>query len=392
MLTIREDLAKRLKNLRVDIDTLDNNTFLMRNVPVHEQCFSKTRTNILLKRTREGLPFIVFVDEDLQYTGGDPAFARAFIGAHKREGWRVLFFDPAGENRAQPVIEHALAALGVDGQAPRLTRPPASGPEDGPTTLLTVFGENLSQRTRDGDAADTVGRAADVEDVASTVLRYTETRMPIIVGPSGVGKTNLIKGGIARRLLERRPAITVIHLDLADVFAGTLLETDRSNLCQALLKEAAEDEHLVVALEHVDLVLSSVAGGAFLLAKALDARPGVRLIGTTLPKNRPLFQAPLVRRLHRVMMTELDEHDTLSAVLQALPHLAAHHQVDIDQNCAAVSMAAARTIPGCLPGKAIALLDAAAARAALAGTRVVGPDDVYFAAGRCANVDDDSQT
>ena len=64
-------LKARLKQLKVRIDNPDEDTLLLHDVPADARRFSKPRTSVLVKRPRAGLPFLVCVDEDLEYVGPD---------------------------------------------------------------------------------------------------------------------------------------------------------------------------------------------------------------------------------------------------------------------------------------------------------------------------------
>ena len=71
---------------------------------------------------------------------------------------------------------------------------------------------------------------------------------------------------------------------------------------------------------------------------------------------------------------------TAELLAARLAELADHHGVEITPSCITAALRATADLDGALPGKALTVLDAAAARAALTGARVTGPDDVYFAA------------
>jgi hypothetical protein len=66
MAALEARLKARLKQLKVRVDTPDEDTLLLRNVPADCRSFSKPQTSVLVKRPRAGLPFLVCVDEDLK--------------------------------------------------------------------------------------------------------------------------------------------------------------------------------------------------------------------------------------------------------------------------------------------------------------------------------------
>lgn len=378
MLQLERATARRLQQMRVRIDVPDAHTLFLRNVPTNASFFNKAHTNVLIKRPREGMPFLIFVDEDLACVGdADPSLARALVGGQARDGWRVL--QVGGYSDVQTMVENALAALGSDGGEPQPPAPIAGAHSPGtraPTELLASFGTDLTQRVRDDQAEPTVGRDDAIDDVCATVTRWGAARMPVIVGESGVGKTNLLNG-VARRLAERQPAWQVVAVALGDVFAGTLFDAERENLLSRLMREATSGNRCV-ALEHIELALV-VPDGRLLVSQALDA--GARIIGTALPAQQArLAQAPLARRVSVVSLPEPEPSQTLEILGALVDRIAAHHGVEIVPSCLPAAVRAAGSLPGCFPAKAVTLLDSAAARASLGGAAVVGIDDICFAA------------
>jgi ATP-dependent Clp protease ATP-binding subunit ClpA len=106
-------------------------------------------------------------------------------------------------------------------------------------------------------------------------------------------------------------------------------------------------------------------------------------MATSSPEQAGRFSVhPLASRLEIVHLNELCASDTRS-VLEALrPSLAAHHDVRIDAEVEHAAVERAISMTGLLPGKAVGLLDAAAAHASLDGNAAVTLMDVYLAASR----------
>jgi ATP-dependent Clp protease ATP-binding subunit ClpA len=378
MLELKRTLATRLKELGVRIDVPDGDTVLFRDVPINERFYNKARTNLLVKRPQAGMPFMVCVDEDLEYSGGSAELARAFAGSVKQQGWRMLLLGQGSQSDLQETVNGALRLLGFEGNEPALPPPAVALKVIEERGLLTRWGINLTRQAADGKAEPTVGREEEVEEVVSALLRWGQARLPVIQGPSGVGKTNLLHAA-AHKLRTCRPDLNLVALDLAAVLSGTLFDAERENLLTALLKEALAAPDTVLALEHLELALAGQ--GPLLLTQFLDA--GARLVGTLLPEHLSRVQwAPFARRLHLVPLSEPTPSET-AAVLEALrPRVAEHHRLAIDASYVNACVKAAQPLAGCFPAKAVTLLDAAAARAALAGATELSLDDLYGAAGR----------
>ena len=377
MLELESRLMAKLDALQVRIDVSDQNTVIFHNVPANGQYFSKDSTNLLIKQLPLGMRFLVCVDEDFEYEGFDPSLVRALAGGIQRNGWRALRLTSGAKDSFQSVLSSALAALGSDGHEPYLRVGDLSEQTESGKGFLSVFGVDLTQQIQQPDVTPTVGRTDEIEEVVSHLHLWDQPRLVLIVGESGVGKTSLLRG-IAGRLHKHRPAWNLMSVDLIAPLAGANFDAEHENSLVRLLGEAASVSETVVALEHLELALVEPRG-TLLLARCLDQ--GRPLIGTILPAYLPIFQRdPLARRVHILHLRELAANETVEVLFAVRDRIASHHEVEIDNSCIGVCAKAATTLPGRLPAQAIALLDAAAATAALAGAKVVAADDICFAA------------
>jgi len=375
MAVFEPGLKARLKQLRVRIDRTDENTLLLRNVPADARRFSKPQTSVLVKRPRAGLPFLVCVDEDLEYVGPDRDLARAFAAADRQQGWRVVSVGTGLSSRVEDAVERALSMLGASGDAAQSAE--AAAPRD--AGLLARFASNITAQVRDGSAPPTVGRGEAAEQAAASLLSW-QGRLPVLIGAPGLGKTNLLYK-VAGQLAGIRPEWDLLAVDLACLVAGTLWEGEREKLLAAVLEETIARGTVVLVLDRLELAAMSMALAPWLLAGALDR--GARLAATCLPPYlEKLAQGPLGRRIDSIDVTELAREDAAAVLGHLRETLAAHHRVAIDAPAVEAAVARSLTLAGPLPDKAIALLDAAAARAALLKQPAVTECDVYLAASR----------
>lgn len=364
-------LARRLRRSQIQVQAPDGDTVLLQNVPADRRFFNKPHTNLLLKRPRQGMPYLICVDEDLEYTGRDRSLARIFGGAHRQHGWRVLLVENKPPDDIQKVIEDALAVLGFDKSEPGA--PSARSTAGG--SVLTGFGADLSRATGE-DRTETIGRDEEIERVTACVLGW-QTRLAVIGGAPGVGKTNLLHA-VAAKLKAYRPSLRLVSVDLGVLFAGTLFESEREGVLTTLVKEAAAAPGTAVGMEHLELAVLGTPRGAFLLSEALDC--GVGLIGTTLPAfTDKLTVAPLARRLDVIELPEMDPLAASAVLARLARKIAAHYHIRIEESVPSEVVKRSLTLAGNLPAKAIALLDAAAGRAAYTGAGEVGLYHVYLA-------------
>ena len=188
---IDADLASVLARSNVRVDEVDADTICLHNAPADARHFSKPSTNVLVRRPREGLPFLVCVDEDFEYTGSDPDVARVFAGAGRRQGWRVLPLTTDARHTVNDVVQFALGVVGFGG------REPAVQPTSVAATSAArgAYATSISALVAGGKGDPCVGRSDQVEE-AICCLAQRYHGLPLIAGPSGVGKTNFLYGAV----------------------------------------------------------------------------------------------------------------------------------------------------------------------------------------------------
>ena len=368
---IEPALEAKLKRMRLRAELADQDTLTVKRVPASHRSFNKAWTNLLIKRSTEGMPCVVCVDEDLDYMGADRALAQAFAAGPTQQGWRILTFGGSLHGDLSSALDYALGILGADEEAGNASAEPAQAGR----RLLAAWADNLSDKVA-GSVCATLFRDEAVEQVAACALSW-HGRMPLILGEPGTGKTNLLHG--VAGLLTRREKV-VLAVNMGTLMAGTLFESEREALLLGLLREA-QDCGAVLALEQAEWAMIGAPRSPVILREALD--DGTRMMACSATNHEQRFAThPLGSRIEVVRLSELCANDTRRVLEVLRPSIATHHGVGIDADAERATVERCLSMDGLMPGKAVKLIDAAAARASLTGAASVTELDVYIAASR----------
>ena len=251
--------------------------------------------------------------------------------------------------------------------------------ESAPTTerksikLLEKFGNDLTERARQGLVDPMIGRDKELSRVI-TVLGRRSKNNPALIGEPGVGKTAIVEG-LAQRIVDGDvPAFLegkrIIQLDLASMVAGTKFRGQFEERLQKVLAVAKEHQEVILFIDELHLLVGAgSAEGSMDAANALKpalARGEVRVIGaTTFDEYRKYIEkdAALSRRFQSVVVAEPEAEEAVRMVMGLSGRLALHHQLSIDEEAVklAVDLSQRYVMDRFLPDKAIDVLDEAAA-------------------------------
>jgi hypothetical protein len=374
VLRLGPETEKRLRAQRVRVEGGDENTAILRGVATNARFFNKPVTNLLVKRARATLPFLLCVDEDLEYLGQNPGVAQVFAGGACLRGWRILATcsDVAG-GRMDDLVGSGLAILGSEGREPVLSWPLVTGAAPAAWPSLSRWGQELFTSE---EPATTIGRDEEVEQVAAA-LAAGEPLMPVILGESGAGKTSVARAALQRvgETLQGR----AYSIDLGLLLAGVLVDAERESRMAVTLGECRQACVEVLVVENLQLGLAGSTHVPFLLAAALG--DGLRVIGTMGPRERPLLdRPPLARRVVSVTLIEPRKEETAAILRARLAGAEDDPRVAVSDELLGLVVETAARLVGVFPAKAIALIDVAVSRARLMGARALSSEHIQIAA------------
>jgi len=240
---------------------------------------------------------------------------------------------------------------------------------------LAKYGQDLTQRARDGKIDPVIGRDDEIRRVIQVLSRRTKNN-PVLIGEPGVGKTAIVEG-LARRIAdgdvpEGLKDKRLISLDIGSMLAGAKYRGEFEERLKAVLKEITDAAGEVITF--VDEIHTIVGAGgaegamdAGNMIKSMLARGELRMVGaTTLDVYRKYVEKDpaLERRFQQVYVGEPSVDDTIGILRGLKERYEVHHGVRIqDTALVAAAVLSNRYLTNrFLPDKAIDLVDEAASK------------------------------
>lgn len=241
--------------------------------------------------------------------------------------------------------------------------------------ILEKFGQDLTQKAKDGKLDPVIGRDEEIRRVVEILSRRKKNN-PVLIGEPGVGKTAIVEG-LARRIIagdvpEGLQNKILYALDLAALVAGAKFQGEFEERLKLVLKVVTESAgQIIMFIDELHMVVSAGGGGGSMdagnILKPMLARGELRCVGaTTLNEYRKYIEkdSALERRFQPVMVNPPSVEDTISVLRGLRERYEVHHGVRIkDAALVSAAVLSDRYINDrFLPDKAIDLVDEAAAR------------------------------
>src|SRR5262245_17869036 len=270
---------------------------LLQGVPTDPARFSKAATNLLVVFTgRPQMPYLVLVDDNLQYRGDDVFLSQVFSEQPKAQGWRPLLLAP-GHMTPTELAVVARRALGLLGFPKVLPLPLPHG-------LESDWGFREA-------SPPLVGRDALLQE-AEAILGRTPLPAVVFGGPPGVGKTALTRE-VAWRWQESAPGRLALRLCLPDVLADAPSAEFRTRQLQQIYEAVLRLGPATLLV--IDGLHFAWAGPLARLALRQALKAGLKLVATA-PAATPTFYDPsLQRRLHMVTVPEPTQAELKETIL-----------------------------------------------------------------------------
>ncbi len=250
------------------------------------------------------------------------------------------------------------------------------------TRTLDQYSRDLTDLAARGRLDPVIGREQELDRVIQILSRRTKNN-PILIGEPGVGKTAVAEA-LARRVAagdvpEHLRRKRILALDIPSMLAGTKYRGDFEDRVKAVIREAAKAEDVILFVDELHTIVGAgAAEGAIDAANILKPALGrgqIQLVGaTTLEEYRAHVEkdAALERRFQPVTVPEPTAEESVAILKGLRDRYEAHHGLVITDEAieAAVRLSVRYITDRFLPDKAIDLVDEAASRVRMAGSRV----------------------
>ncbi|HYD46266.1 MAG TPA: type VI secretion system ATPase TssH, partial [Phenylobacterium sp.] len=248
----------------------------------------------------------------------------------------------------------------------------------GPGEALAKFSIDLTEKARNGEIDQIVGRDAEIRQVIDILLRRRQNN-PILTGEAGVGKTAVVEG-FARRIVDGDVPpvlkdVTLRSLDIGLMQAGASVKGEfEKRLRQVIDEVESSPKPVILFIDEAHTLIGAGGqagtGDAANLLKPALARGRLRTIAaTTWAEYRQYFEKDpaLTRRFQTVNVGEPETDNAIAMIRSVAPMMESHHKVVVlDEAVDAAVRLSQRYVPARqLPDKAVSLLDTACARVAV---------------------------
>jgi ATP-dependent Clp protease ATP-binding subunit ClpC len=243
------------------------------------------------------------------------------------------------------------------------------------TPAVDDLGQDLTKLANQDKLAPLVGRTAELRAVCE-VLSCRDYGNPLILGEPGVGKQTLI-AGLARAIANKRvphqlQIRRIVEVPLSRLWTGADDWSKVTDHARCVFNEVRRAKDTLLFLPDAVAALGSTAGGSaaervrseLVLALGAGHTPMV-LIATPWEHRRCIERWPALEPCVQPIILRPAAVEETVAVLRAISNrYEKHHDVRFtDIAFTDIAESADRQLPGALPGKAVRVLDRAAARA-----------------------------
>lgn len=241
--------------------------------------------------------------------------------------------------------------------------------------IITENCTDLTAQALAGEIDPIIGREEEIENIINTMARRTKNNV-LIVGPSGVGKTAIVKGlalKLANNEISSLSNKRIFSLSMGSLMTNTQYRGQLESKINELLKALKELGNIILFIDEFHMLMKQTSSNEgnnssdiANLFKAEMANRNIQIIGCTTDKEvRKIQEDPaFMRRLNIIKLAEPNEEDAVE-IMKGLNHkYETFHKISIPDDTLKTSVRLAKKYIAerQLPDSSIDLVDSAAAK------------------------------
>ena len=180
--------------------------------------------------------------------------------------------------------------------------------------LLEELGTDLVSEARENKLDPVIGRDKEINDLIKILVRRKKNN-PILIGPSGVGKTAIVeqmaylisRKKVPKYLLDKR----IIFINIFSLVAGTKYRGEFEEKMKTIIKELEDNPDIILFIDEVHTIVGAGSAEGAIDAsnifKPALARGNIKIIGATTTEEYSKYikqDAALNRRFQKIYVGE----------------------------------------------------------------------------------------
>ena len=273
------------------------------------------------------------------------------------------------ESAAEPEMNSSRKSVKVDKK-----------PKSNKKKFLDSFGTNLTNKAKNNELDDVIGREVEIERIIQILNRRNKNN-PCLIGEPGVGKTAIAQGLAIKIANQQVPAKLlnkeVYLLDMTAMIAGTQFRGQFEQRLKSLIDECKSYGNIILVIDEIHNIIGAgdaehSMNAANILKPSLS-NGEIQLIGTTTLKEYRKYiekDSALERRFQPVLVEEPNIEDTIKIINGIKKYYEDYHKVTITPDIVekTVKMSEKYVHDRFLPDKVIDLIDEACSKINLNNT------------------------
>lgn len=266
---------------------------------------------------------------------------------------------------------------------------------------LLEHGTDITELAKNGAIDDCIGRETEIWGMTLTLARRKKAN-PVLVGPAGVGKSQLVYG-LAHRIARREAGFlnnwTIIEMSSTGLVAGTKYVGELEKKMKAIIEAVKKTPNVILFIDEIHTIMGTGKGEKSTLDIANILKPvlasgDLKLIGATTDEEyHILAKDPAVeRRFNKITVKEPSIEEATEVLFGIKAKYEKFHGVTYYKKAVAIMCNIAKRYnpKRNLPDSAVDILDYCGALAKVNGTTKITLNEVKKFTKKLYNLSEDT--